>query len=393
MSLRGRRLRVPLRAVVTLLAAGLQCIRTTEQDATIAGDAANWHSLALHFQASAMLIEALRAATTCIRLGSAANQDTVAKCNTLAGSILAVNMGRDHAALVHFRNAAALAPSVSSYSNVGLAMSRLYLNDLSGDWYKKALSHADGTSADTQGALGTARSPEWVDTLNRFAEARQVVCAEWHLLPSRMHLLLETTAQAIAQGEAAISPFLAMSLPIPAPQVLSVTSSHALRAVRAAARERAEKADQGAAAARAQAEAEAGIAGQELPDDDGAVGYYYNGDRQRPTRGRGRQGQQGGPPTGFPFPWGPARMPLVLSGRRAGGMGAVRRLRVAYLGAHFDAGKPKTRGGWMDGWIDLFVCLFIYVCMHACMHACMYVCMYVCISLSAVCMYVCAYIY
>lgn len=119
-------------------------VGTTEQDAHMARDASNWYSIAQHFQQSAQLVPALRAATTCIRLGPLHGAATIAKCHTLLGTLLAVEFRRDPHALVHFMRAAEFQPSLETYSNVGLAMSRLYLNDLSGDWYERALDFQPG---------------------------------------------------------------------------------------------------------------------------------------------------------------------------------------------------------------------------------------------------------
>ena len=135
-----------VRAAMSLLliVVNVPHVRATEQDARMVRDALNWYSIAQHFQLSAQMVPALRAATTCIRLGTAHGAETIAKCHTLLGTLLAVEFRRDPAALVHFRRAAEFQPSLETYSNVGLAMSRLYLNDLSGDWYERALKFQPG---------------------------------------------------------------------------------------------------------------------------------------------------------------------------------------------------------------------------------------------------------
>lgn len=134
-----------VRAILSLLlVVSVPYVRTTEQDAHMARDASNWYSIAQHFQQSAQLVPALRAATTCIRLGLSHGAATIAKCHTLLGTLLAVEFRRDPHALVHFMRAAEFQPSLETYSNVGLAMSRLYLNDLSGDWYERALKFHQG---------------------------------------------------------------------------------------------------------------------------------------------------------------------------------------------------------------------------------------------------------
>jgi hypothetical protein len=143
MATRSAVLRVVL--IVLIVVQRVPHARTTEQDAHMAQDAENWHTIAQHFQQSGQAVPALRAATTCARLaGGNHSAATIAKCHTLLGTLLAVEFQRDPQALVHFQRASALQPSLEAYSNVGLAMSRLYLNDLSGDWYERALAFQPG---------------------------------------------------------------------------------------------------------------------------------------------------------------------------------------------------------------------------------------------------------
>ena len=108
------------------------CMHTTstEQDAAMVGDPDSWHSVAVNMRASGDSLASLRAATTCTRLRSHDNKPILAKCHTLAGTLLALDFGRDIQALVHFQRAANLQEGLETCSNVGLAFSRLYLNDL-----------------------------------------------------------------------------------------------------------------------------------------------------------------------------------------------------------------------------------------------------------------------
>jgi len=103
---------------------------STEQDAAMVGDPDSWHSIAVNMRASGDSLASLRAATTCTRLRSQDNKPILAKCHTLAGTLLALEFGRDIQALVHFHRAANLHEGLETCSNVGLAFSRLYLNDL-----------------------------------------------------------------------------------------------------------------------------------------------------------------------------------------------------------------------------------------------------------------------
>ena len=283
-------------AVLWWLLVCIPATGTTEQDAAMAASAASWHILAEHFQKAEHHVGALRAAITCIRLSSSDNSEVVSKCHTLMGTLLALHFQRDPQALLHFRTAASLQPSVTTYSNVGLAYARLYMNDESGDWYQSAL--------ELQGARGGAWGGEraaWVDTLHRFAEARQVVCKEWDTVEQRMQLLRTVSQQVIDTGEGTpISPFLAMGLPLSPEHVLSITKAHALRAI---------------TAANSALESERGAKGE--------VGGVEGG------AGRGEGGGWK-----FPFPWGPLRVPLDLQIQEG-----VRRVRVVYLGAHFSPNK------------------------------------------------------
>ena len=100
------------------------------------------------------------------------------------------------------------------------------------------------------------------------------------------------------KGAPALSPFLAMSLPLAAHHVIAVTEAHAAHVVAAAAHER----------------AAAGTAAAALP---------------------------------FPVPAGPARPPLAP---QIGPNGSnAHRLRVVFLAAHFEPGRPAApfppRGG------------------------------------------------
>mmetsp|Transcript_12725 Transcript_12725/g.20023 ORF Transcript_12725/g.20023 Transcript_12725/m.20023 type:complete len:535 (+) Transcript_12725:16-1620(+) len=78
----------------------------------------------------------------------------------------------------------------------------------------------------------------WLETLNRFAEARQVVCRDWEHLDDRMALVRRANAEAITQDFTPIAPFLAMSLPFAPEEILSICRAHARISQRIAKEER-----------------------------------------------------------------------------------------------------------------------------------------------------------
>lgn len=198
-----------MRVYWTAFACLLSVCICTEEDAKMAGDSRNWRDLVVYLQKNGQDSNALRAGITCVRLNT-----SDAQCNTLVGSMLSFTPAKELDAISYFRRAAIASPSIRSMSNLGLALSRVYKNDVAAHVYEVALEMEVG-------------SRDWLDTFYRQAEARQISCSNWEELGSRMERLSTALEHAIKTGMNPISPFLAMSLPLSARQVFSVTSAHA----------------------------------------------------------------------------------------------------------------------------------------------------------------------
>jgi len=186
----------------------------------MASRAETWLNLASVFEQRGRTTDALRAARTCLRL-----QAEDARCLSMQGRILAAHLGYEHVSLGYFMRAASIAPSLPSLMNLGLAYSHVYDNRRAGEAYAAALEHEESIAV-------------WSQCLFRLCEVKQMICEDWGGQEERMSMLRRTTEELISKGMKPISPFLAMSLPLPPEDILAITRAHAHLAVKGAEHER-----------------------------------------------------------------------------------------------------------------------------------------------------------